>query len=257
MAGPVPVRPYRPKGASDVRATTGLLYFHGGGWVIGDLDTHDVVCRTLANAAGCAVFSVEYRKAPEAPFPAAVEDCFAATRYMSLPSGGARDRCEPTCRWRRQCGRKSRHRDDASGPRRRVDQRSRFSSSSTRRPISRCNHPRSTGSQRGTSSPNDAIHYFRGHYLAAQGRLARLARLAAPGEESFRSAAGPGADGGFDPLVDEGRAYAERLKQDGVKTAYCDYPDMIHGFITMGRALDTANVAVAGCGRALRAAWDS
>ena len=73
-AGPVPVRAYRPKGAGKDEILPALVYFHGGGWVIGDLDTHDVVCRTLANGARCAVFSVEYRKAPESPFPAAVDD---------------------------------------------------------------------------------------------------------------------------------------------------------------------------------------
>src|SRR5579872_2731596 len=82
-AGPVPVRHYRPKGAARGQKLPALVYFHGGGWVIGDLDTHDVVCRTLANAAHCAVLSVEYRKAPEAPFPAAVDDCFAAVRWAS------------------------------------------------------------------------------------------------------------------------------------------------------------------------------
>ena len=63
------------------------MYIHGGGWVIGDLDTHDVVCRTLCNGARCAVFSVEYRKAPEAPFPAAVDDCFSALTFVSKQSG--------------------------------------------------------------------------------------------------------------------------------------------------------------------------
>ena len=82
LAGPVPVRAYRPKGAAGDEVLAALIYFHGGGWVIGDLDTHDVVCRTLANGARCAVFSVEYRKAPEAPFPAAVEDCFAAFKHV-------------------------------------------------------------------------------------------------------------------------------------------------------------------------------
>src|SRR5207247_442009 len=82
-AGPVPVRQYRPKGAEKSQALPALVYFHGGGWVIGDLDTHDVVCRTLANAANCAVLSVEYRKAPESPFPAAVDDCFAAARWAA------------------------------------------------------------------------------------------------------------------------------------------------------------------------------
>ena len=70
-----------PKGAGKDEVLPALVYFHGGGWVIGDLDTHDVVCRTLANGARCAVFSVEYRKAPEAPFPAAVDDCFSALDF--------------------------------------------------------------------------------------------------------------------------------------------------------------------------------
>ena len=60
---------------------------------------------------------------------------------------------------------------------------------------------------------------------------------------------------GFDPLVDEGRAYAERLAKEGVATEYRNYADMVHGFITMGRVLDTANAALADCARALRAAW--
>src|SRR5436190_2017081 len=81
--GPIPVRAYRPKGAAKDETLPALIYYHGGGWVIGDLDTHDVVCRTLANAARCAVFSVEYRKAPESPFPAAVEDCFSALQFIS------------------------------------------------------------------------------------------------------------------------------------------------------------------------------
>ena len=81
--GPVPMRAYRPKGAGQDEVLPALLYIHGGGWVIGDLDTHDVVCRTLANSARCAVFSVEYRKAPESPFPAAVDDCFAALKFVS------------------------------------------------------------------------------------------------------------------------------------------------------------------------------
>ena len=81
--GPIPLRAYRPAGSSTEEILPLLMYFHGGGWVIGDLDTHDVVCRQLANGARCAVISVDYRMGPESPFPAAVEDCVAATRWAA------------------------------------------------------------------------------------------------------------------------------------------------------------------------------
>lgn len=79
FSGSIAVRAYRPLVNEVLPA---LVFFHGGGWTIGDLDTHDVVCRQLAVGARCAVFSVDYRLAPEAPFPAAVDDCFSATRFV-------------------------------------------------------------------------------------------------------------------------------------------------------------------------------
>ncbi len=82
--GPIPVRLYRP--LDPVRDTGSglpvLVYFHGGGWVIGDLDTHDTLCRELANGSGCAVVAVDYRMAPEHRFPTAVDDCITATRWV-------------------------------------------------------------------------------------------------------------------------------------------------------------------------------
>src|SRR5512145_2400371 len=84
--GGVLLRAYRPAGVAKTEVLPALVYFHGGGWTIGDLDTHDVLCRQLANGANCEVFSVEYRLAPETPFPAAVDDCIAATEFVSKNS---------------------------------------------------------------------------------------------------------------------------------------------------------------------------
>ena len=81
--GPIPLRLYHPQPAAQrERPPPVLVYYHGGGWVIGDLDTHDTLCRELANGSGCAVVAVDYRMGPEHRFPAAVDDSLAATRWV-------------------------------------------------------------------------------------------------------------------------------------------------------------------------------
>jgi len=84
----ITIRAYRSLGSGRTKRLPALVFFHGGGWTTGDLDTHDVLCRQLANGAQCAVLSVEYRLAPEAPFPAAVEDAVAATRWIAANAAG-------------------------------------------------------------------------------------------------------------------------------------------------------------------------
>ena len=81
-AGPLPFRVYTPLAADD-EPSGGVIFFHGGAWVLGDLDTHDCLCRILANESGCQLISVDYRLAPEHPFPAAVEDACAATAWIA------------------------------------------------------------------------------------------------------------------------------------------------------------------------------
>ena len=119
IPGPVqiPVRVYRPSLDQDLPA---LVYFHGGGFVICNLDTHDRVCRDLANASGTVVVSVDYRLAPEHKFPAAAEDAYAATCYVA--EHAAEFGVDPSSdrRWGRQCRWESRNRRrlDGAGPRR-------------------------------------------------------------------------------------------------------------------------------------------
>ena len=84
IAGHIPVRCYHPSSGS---ALPVIMYFHGGGWVLGNIETHDTLCRQLALASGCAVISVDYRLAPEHPFPAAFDDCYEATQYVSKHAG--------------------------------------------------------------------------------------------------------------------------------------------------------------------------
>jgi acetyl esterase len=252
--GPVPVRAYRPKGAGKDEALPALVYFHGGGWVIGDLDTHDVVCRTLANGARCAVFSVEYRKAPESPFPAAVDDCFCALKFVfengkalginstQIAVGGdsaGGNLAAVIALMAREAGGPALSLQLLIYPA--TDQR--------------LGHPSIDSNGEGYLLTRKTMIYFRGHYLPREEEWTdwRASPLLAKSLVNLPPAFVMTA--GFDPLLDEGRAYAERLKKEGVVTEYREYADMVHGFVTMGRVLDTANTALADCARALRKAW--
>ncbi|MEX2240716.1 MAG: alpha/beta hydrolase [Burkholderiales bacterium] len=244
--GPVALRYYRPLESKPDEALPALVYFHGGGWVIGDLDTHDVLCRQLANGARCAVYSVDYRLAPEHPFPAGFEDCIAATRFAAgrhkqVAVGGdsaggnlaaavallARDQDGPDV----------------------VFQLLIY-------PVTdqRMGHPSIRRNGEGYILTKKAIEVFRSMYLPKGDYLDwRASPLLAKSLANLPPAYVITA--GYDPLVDEGRAYAERMAREGVEVAYREYPDMVHGFILFGGVLDTANAAVAECCEKLRDCW--
>jgi acetyl esterase len=245
--GPVALRYYRPQGARADAQLPALVYFHGGGWVIGDLDTHDVLCRQFANGARCAVYSVDYRMGPEHPFPAAVEDCVAATQFVAarhalIAVGGdsAGGNLAAVV---------SLHARDHGGP-----------------PIAyqllvypatdqRLQQPSIRRNGEGYLLTKKGIDYFQAQYLPRKEDLLdwRASPLLA------KSLAGlPPAyviTAAYDPLLDEGRAYAERMAREGVAVAYREYADMVHGFILFGGVLDTANAAVAECCEKLRGCW--
>ena len=251
----VALRAYRPLGAGKGEILPALVYFHGGGWVIGDLDTHDVLCRQLANGARCAVFSVDYRLAPEHPFPAAVEDCVAATKFVAFNSetlkiDAARIAVGGDSAGGNLAGVVALHARDAGGPPLAfqlliypaTDQRCGFAS-----------HERNS---EGYLLTKDSIAYFRGHYLPKKDDW--LEWRASPLLAASLAGLPPAfvLTAGFDPLLDEGRAYAERLAKEGAEVAYREYPDMVHGFILFGGVLDTANEAVAECCAQLCAAFE-
>jgi acetyl esterase len=253
--GPVAVRMYRPAQAAKEAPLPALVYFHGGGWTIGDLDTHDPLCRQIANGARCAVFSVDYRLAPEYPFPAAVDDCVAATRFVAEQAEALH--VDPS---RIAVGGDSAGGNlaavvalqarDAGGPALAfqlliypaTDQRCGFASH------------RKNGA--GYLLTREAIEFFRRCYLpqAAQWADWRASPLLAASHVGLPPALVVTA--GYDPLVDEGRAYAQRLEQAGVQVRYREFADMVHGFILFGGVLDTANAAVAECCSALRAIFE-
>jgi len=252
--GGVVLRGYRPGAVPRSEPLPALVFFHGGGWTIGDLDTHDMLCRELAGGARCAVFSVEYRLAPESPFPAAVEDCIAATDFVFKNAETLAIQPDRIAVGGDSAGGNlaavvALHARDAGGP-----------------PLCfqlliypatdlRVTHPSHQRNGEGYLLTKHTIQYFMDHYLPRREDRADwrasplLAKNVAGLPAAFILTAG------FDPLIDEGREYAERLAKEGNEIAYREYPDMIHGFITFGGVVDTANDAVAECCAKLRNAF--
>ena len=257
LLGPegIAVRAYRPAASAKTDVLPALVYFHGGGWTIGDLDTHDVLCRELANGAGCAVFSVEYRLAPEHAFPAAVEGCISATRFVYQEANALHLDATRIAVGGDSAGGNlatvvALHARDAGGP-----------------PIcfQLLIYPATNQNMETESLRRNGQDYmltlplmerFRANYLPRSADYSDWRASPALAKSHAGLPAAFVLTAGFDPLLDEGRQYAELLARAGVDVSYRDYPDMIHGFILMGGLLDTARAAVADCCAQLRRAFD-
>jgi acetyl esterase len=252
MAGTVPVRLYRPTAPQTPQPV--LVYLHGGGWTIGDLDTHDVLCRQLAREGACAVVSVDYRMGPEHRFPAAVEDCLEAFSWVQAQAqalhldasrmavGGdsaGGNLAAALCLVQREAGRAMPAFQLLIYP------------ATDMRAVA----PSHTTNGQGYMLTNDSINWYRGNYIADQADWSdwRASPLLAPSHAGLPPALVLTA--GFDPLRDEGLQYANALSAAGVPTQYVCFERQIHGFITMGRVIEEAHTAVGLCGAALRRAW--
>jgi acetyl esterase len=253
-AGAVPLRLYRPAPAVPGAPQPVLVYLHGGGWTIGDLDTHDVLCRQLARASGGVVVAVDYRLGPEHPFPAAVDDCLAAVRWVRAQAAALQV----------DAGRLAVGGDSAGGnlaavvclaQREAGEPPPVFQLLIYPATDMRALAPSHQANGQGYLLTSDSIAYYRGHYLAerAQWDDWRASPLLAPHHRGLPPALVLTA--GYDPLRDEGLQYADALSAAGVTAQFVCFERQVHGFITMGRVLDEANTAVALCAAALRRAW--
>jgi acetyl esterase len=246
-AGGIPARLYHPS-----PEVTGLLvYFHGGGWVIGDLDTHDATCRALANRAGHAVLSVDYRLAPEHKFPAALDDCVAATAWAHANAASLRTDPE-----RLAVGG-----DSAGGNLAAVVATMGVAPLRYQLlvyPVTDMHGrtPSYEANGEGYLLTKGSMEWFHGHYVDGTDTVADDPRLSPllQSDEVLRTAP-PGLviTAEFDPLRDEGEAYASRLNSLGVPTTSVRFGGQIHAFFGMPGIGDGAT-AVALAGNALRAA---
>lgn len=251
VAGDVPVRIYTPNAGERAPA---IVFFHGGGWILGDLETHDGLCRALADATDCTVVAVDYRLAPEHRFPAGLEDCYAATRWVANnaeaigtepgelvvagDSAGAtlavgvgmlaRDRDGPEIDYQVLAYPPTdfgfdtdSYEENAQGYFLTRKDMERFWSSYLR-------------------SEHDGAHPY-----ASPLRARSLAGL----PPTFLLTCG------FDPLRDDGRALAAALSESGVPLRHVEYENVIHGFLTMlaDPGLDRAREAIEEIGEAVRA----
>jgi acetyl esterase len=241
--GTIPVRVYTPEGEGPFPI---LVYFHGGGWVLSNLDTHDMLCRKLTNRTHCIVVSVDYRLAPEHKFPAAVEDSYAATVWVAeharelngdairIAVGGdsaggnlsavvaqlARDHGGPTLMFQLLIYPAT---DDY---------------------LIAVKRKSFIENGEGYFLTNESVRRFLEHYLNSpeEGTDPRFAPLQTKDLSGLPPALVITAE--YDPLLDEGELYAARLQEAGVPVILKRYDGMIHGFFTMSGLLDKSKVAI-------------
>ncbi len=240
--GALALRTYEPRGARPGEPLPGLIYFHGGGLVAGSLGTHDPICRSLANASGCRVLSLDYRLAPEHPFPAALEDGCAATAWIAAHAGALG--VDPQ---RLGVGGDSAGATLAAVVCQAV---SRAPNSPLAFQFLLCpitDFAADSPSRRAFGQgylvdhetlEHDLKYYLPSHIERADPRVSPLRSLSVAGlpPTAVHTAE-------FDPLRDEGQAYAEKLTAAGIPTIYRCHPGMIHLFYGMRGLLAYAGVA--------------
>ena len=251
--GAIAAHIYTPK---TLRKTNGLapclIFYHGGGWVIGDLDSHDVVCRKLAHEGELIVISVDYRLAPEHKFPAAVDDAITAAKWIAanaqqLGIDAARLMVGGDSAGGNLAAVVALAARDGNGPE--------IAGQVLIYPATDFAMKTASHSEPDTSIllTHSVIKWFCNHYLSGpadvdnwQASPARAKTLAGLPPAYVLTAGG-------DPLRDEGDEYAARLKEAGVAVTYRHFPGQFHGFFTMGKLLNQANIAASEIGVWLKA----
>ena len=250
----VPVRVYHPHAAQTQKALPGLVYLHGGGWTIGDLDTHDVLCRSLCLQAEVVVVSVDYRMGPEHKFPAAYEDTLAAFNWTV--SHAASLGIDPQ---RIAIGG-----DSAGGnlsaaaciglrDQNELSAQPAFQLLIYPATLMWQDTPSFHANGKDYMLTKESIAYYTENYL--RNRDDAKDWRASPQLAASHAGLPPAfiLTAGFDPLRDEGLMYADALSKAGVSSQYICFERQIHGFITMGRVMQEANTAVSLCAQVLKA----
>ena len=249
-AGGVPARLYKPNNNTNLPL---LVYYHGGGWVLGNVDSHDGICRALAMQSECAVLSVEYRLAPEFPFPIPLTDSVTATKwaYDNAASIG----CDAS---RIALG------GDSAG--------ANFAAIIANMhvipcvyqlliyPVTDCQlgHPSHQENKDGPLLTHAGMKWFVKHYLSGSQGTPTDPRVSPLLDTDEVLAASPPAfviTAEFDPLRDEGEAYAKRLSALGVAVSHVRWSSQFHGFVSLAEFLDDGKAALAASASALRSAF--
>ena len=240
VADGVKCRLYRSSGTTSAPL---LIYYHGGGWVIGDLDTHDDICRKLARDARCSVIAVDYRLAPEHPAPAALDDCIAATRWIfanakSLDVDAARIAIGGDSAGGNLAALVAMHAGVTP-----VFQLLVYPATDMR-----MDYPSHRENAQGYLLTADSMKWFIGHYLQGDDKK-KIDPLYSPilSDDALLKKSPPTLviTAEFDPLRDEGEAYAARLSAVGVPTSTVRFHGQIHAFFGMSELLDDAAAAIA------------